>query len=312
VVPTTAAQETPGTALEGAGLGEVTAHRVEGRGWGPTILLCMAVVLAGMIIVVGNPLSAGAASTPKHAFASHRAHKVSLVTPGVTTSPNWSGYVASARSANNGSFSQVSAQWVEPAVTCPKKDAWTLFWVGFDGWPSTDRSVEQGGTSAQCVGGQPRYSAFYEMWPTYAVTTMFTIYAGDQITASVNYSAASQQFLITVSDTTAGHENSQTKAESCPPGLACARSSAEWIAESPSHFGTDTWFPLANYGTVDFTTASATDASGVTGPISDSEWVSSGIERVAGRAKPLAKVSGLENSGSSSAFSDTWHRSGQK
>jgi hypothetical protein len=57
----------------------------------------------------------------------------------------------------------------------PQTNAWTLFWVGFDGWPSSDASVEQGGTSARCVNGVAQYSAFYEMWPTAAVTPMFSV-----------------------------------------------------------------------------------------------------------------------------------------
>ena len=78
-------------------------------------------------------------------------------------------------------FTEVSADWTQKPVTCPRNDAWTLFWVGFDGWPSTDASVEQGGTSARCVNGVPHYSAFYEMWPTHAVTTVFAVQPDDQI-----------------------------------------------------------------------------------------------------------------------------------
>ena len=81
------------------------------------------------------------------------------------------------------------------------------------------------------------------------------------------------------------------------------------MAESPSHFGTDTWFPLADYGTVTFTSATAADANGDSGPISNPvAWNDSGIERVAGTHKALAKVSALQNSGSASAFNDTWQR----
>jgi hypothetical protein len=270
-----------------------------------------------VIVVVARPLSAGAA-TRVHArgMIARQARKVSEVTPPhVATSPNWSGYVAYAPSGNDSGFSQVSAQWTEPAVSCPKKDSWTLFWVGFDGWPSTDRSVEQGGTSAQCVGGVPQYKAFYEMWPSDAVQTQFAVNPGDQISASVVYSPTaysySTPFQITVTDITTGQSFSQL--EACGAGLDCARTSAEWIAESPARYGAKTtqWFPLADYGTVNFTDAQATNILGDSGPISASQWwQSSGIERIAGRSKPLAKVSTLqsENAGSASAFSDTWQR----
>lgn len=285
------------------------------RGWAPTALLCLAVLLAAVIFVEAKPVTAEAAATRPHSHAvavvGPRAEKVSVVTPGTVDSPNWSGYVAQA-TGNDGAFTDVSAQWTEPTVTCPKKDAWTLFWVGFDGWPSTDASVEQGGTSAQCLNGVPHYSAFYEMWPTLSVMPMFPVYAGDQISASVLYqpgAGGSQgEFVITVADTTPAHADQLSMTESCPPTLACARSSAEWIAESPAHFGTENWFPLAKYGTVDFSNATVTNAQGIAGPISDQLWADSGVNRVAGATKPVAVVSSLDNSTSGSAFSDTWRR----
>ena len=48
---------------------------------------------------------------------------------------------------------------------------------------------------------------------------------------------------------------------------------------------------------MDFTNATATDAQGVTGPIQDSQWVDSGIERIAGIDQALATVTPLKNSG---------------
>jgi hypothetical protein len=223
----------------------------------------------------------------------------------VATSPNWSGYVADANSGNDGSFNQVSADWTEPKVQCTKKNAWTLFWVGFDGWPATNRTVEQGGTSAQCVNGVPKYTAFYEMWPSMAVTTMFAINAGDQMSASVVYSATTNSFTINVTDITTGQSAMQSPV--CPTGDSCPRSSAEWIAESPAHFGTDRWFPLADYGTVNFTSATAMNEQGYSGPISFApQWSETKVERVAGAAKPVAKPSNLEPGGY--AFTDTWKR----
>ncbi len=289
--------------------------RVGAQGWGPTLLLCMAVLLAAVAVVMAKPLTAGAmpARTALHAgrkVAAGPDHRnVPLVAPGVPTSPNWSGYVAYPEYGDAGPFTEVSAEWIEPAVTCPQKDAWTLFWVGFDGWPSgepaVDRSVEQGGTSAQCVDGVPHYSAFYEMFPSDAVQPMFPVSAGDQIYADVVYSATTSQYLITVTDLTSVHADTETEVESCPTGFACPRSSAEWIAESPSHFGTTTWFPLANYKKITFTGATAADAAS-SGPISDAYWEDSGIERMAGPALPLAEVSPLRNSGY--VFSDIWRR----
>jgi Peptidase A4 family len=290
--------------------GDATA--VPERGWGPTVALCVAILLAAVFVVVAKPLTAGAAPTRQHAHrkiavrhsVSHVADAPKVAT-GVVPSPNWSGYVAYPEYGANGAFTDVSAEWTEPAITCPKADAWTLFWVGFDGWTPTpgtsDPSVEQGGTSAQCVNGVPHYSAFWEMFPSDAVQPMFSISAGDQIYADVVYSATTDQFLITVTDLTSGHAHTETEVESCPTGFACARTSAEWIAESPSHFGTHTYFPLANYKKIRFSEATAANAE-ASGPISDGYWEDSGIERKGGAA--LALVSPLRNSGY--VFSDTW------
>jgi hypothetical protein len=280
---------------------------VRERGWAPTVILCVAVLLAAGGVVVARPLAAGASpGIHGRSKAVRRAQTVSEVTSPIAVSPNWSGYVSSAPSVNDGSFNQVSAEWTEPRVTCPRKNAWTLFWVGFDGWPATDGTVEQGGTSARCLNGVAQYSAFYEMWPTQAVTTTFPINALDTIEASVAYSSSTGVFTITVTDVTTGA--SRTEYPTCP--TSCSRTSAEWIAESPSHFGTDSWFPLADYGTVRFTSATATNDQGASGPISFTPtWSASGIERRAGGAKPKAEVSALWNAGTTSTFSDTWQPS---
>jgi hypothetical protein len=264
------------------------------------------------LVVVAKPLTATAASTHRQSTPTDRPDRstetVSQVSPPVVASPNWSGYVAYSQQFSPVSFTQVSAHWIEPTVTCPKKDAWTLFWVGFDGWPNSDGTVEQGGTSAQCVNGIPRYSAFFEMWPAESVQTQFAVNPGDHISASVNYTP-DHTFVINVTDSDTGKFFNQTT--TC---ALCARASAEWVAESPSHFGTNRWFPLANYGTMAFTQASAEATTSnypqqsVTGAISDTQWVSSGIVRKDGAAKPKANVSALQNVGASSSFSDTWKR----
>jgi hypothetical protein len=277
----------------------------------------VAVLLAAVVVVVVKTPTADAAARP-HARVHGHAHAAVIaarraaqvqVPPGLSRSPNWSGYVAYPNYGYDSSFNEVSAEWTQAAVTCPKKNAWTLFWVGFDGWSATplttvDRSVEQGGTSAQCVNGVPHYSAFYEMWPTHAVMPMFSVQPGDQIAANVVY--ADNQFLITVTDTTSNQTS--TQAETCATDLACPRTSAEWIAESPSHFGTDNWFPLADFGTMDFTDATTTNTEGVSGPIADAQWQDLGIERIAGHRAAQARVTALENAGGTSTFADSWDR----
>jgi hypothetical protein len=261
----------------------------------------------GMVVVVTAVVALQPLTASASARSHHRVDGVRLGRPAsstdLVTSPNWSGYVAAATASTGGGFDQVGAQWTEPRVSCSAKDAWTLFWVGFDGWPASDQSVEQGGTSAQCVDGVPRYRAFYEMWPASAVTSLFPVAAGDRMTGSVVYSSASQLYLISVTDDTSGR--SVTESVSCPAGQACGRQSAEWVAESPSHFGTDDFFPLAPYGDVTFTSATATDDLGHSGSIADPQWSDSGIERVTGGTRVVATVSPLVDGGGSFAGRST-------
>jgi hypothetical protein len=255
-----------------------------------------------------TPTGAVGARSAKHLAADPVRDRTPVASPvststDVSTSTNWSGYVA-----YDTNFDSVSATWVEPAVTCPKKDAWTLFWVGLDGWNETgaERTVEQGGTSAKCAKGSPTYTAFWEMWPSNAAQLSFPVSPGDDITAGVVYSPSTQQFVITVTDDTTGGSLSETA--SCGTGLECARLSAEWIAESPSVFGTNRYYALADYGTMTFTKAKVTDQEGMAGAISGGEngdeWNYSGIERVLSVKSSKAKVSPLQTSGTS--FSDTF------
>ena len=54
-----------------------------------------------------------------------------------TSSTNWSGYAA-----DSGTYTSVSASWVQPTGTCSSRtDQYSSFWVGLDGYSSD--SVEQ-------------------------------------------------------------------------------------------------------------------------------------------------------------------------
>jgi len=66
------------------------------------------------------------------------------------TSRNWDGYITYA-SSHSTDFNSVTATWVQPTVTCDSANAWTVFWVGLDGW--WNNTVEQGGGPASLIGG---------------------------------------------------------------------------------------------------------------------------------------------------------------
>jgi Peptidase A4 family len=158
-----------------------------------------------------------------------------------STSTNWSGYAVT-----GSRFTSVSSSWTEPTVTC-STTAYSSFWVGLDG--DTSNTVEQTGTDADCSGKTPQYYAWYEMYPKYPVNLRGTVKPGDQMSASVTTNG-SGSFTLTISDSTQGWSNTTTAR------LKSAKlASAEVIAEAPS--GSGGVLPLANFGTVSFSGASA-------------------------------------------------------
>lgn len=216
------------------------------------------------------------------------------------TSRNWAGYVTYA-SSHGTDFNVVKATWVQPAVTCEAAGAWTVFWIGLDGW--WDNTVEQGGSSAQCgaAGGAASYSLWWEMYPTNAIQTVLAINVGDTITASVTYSTSTSVFTIRVKDITTG--KGFTRNETCAGGLICYRSSADVVTEDVGQFGSGGYFPLADYGTMGYTNAHATDITGQKGSISSRHWLNAAVTE-ASAGTTYATVSPLSSRGT--AFDVTW------
>jgi hypothetical protein len=221
-----------------------------------------------------------------------------------TTSSNWSGYAAetSLKSPQSGSVTAVSGTWTVPTVTgSGSGTTYSSVWVGIDGYSS--QSVEQLGTEEDVVNGQAEYSAWYEMYPSNPVTINMTVQPGDKISASVTYETSGSnagQFLLSITDltTTKTYSTYQTYAKA-------QRSSAEWIVEAPS--SNNGVLPLANFGTVSFTSASAT-INGTTGPIDDSAWQAAAIN-MATRSVQEDTTSGLTDSNGTSSFTVTCNAS---
>jgi hypothetical protein len=143
------------------------------------------------------------------------------------SSATWSGYVV----APSTPLTDVSATWKVPPVACAKTTApqAAVFWVGLDGWYS--KTVEQAGVEAYCSGTTAVYTAWWEMFPTNHITQVFSVRPRDSIVASVHY--LNGIFTITVKDITSGATS--TVNARCASGTTCKRSSAEWIAESPTY-----------------------------------------------------------------------------
>jgi hypothetical protein len=170
-----------------------------------------------------------------------------------TSSENWSGYAA-----DSGTYTSVSASWVQPTGTCGgNSDEYSSFWVGLDGYTSS--SVEQTGTDTDCDGGSPSYYGWYETYPNPSYSFGDTVNPGDTITATVT-SQGNGNFEYTLADQT---QNWSVSTQQSEPGAQL--SSAEVIVEAPCCTDSGGILPLADFGTANFSN-SQVDGS----PIGDS------------------------------------------
>jgi hypothetical protein len=229
---------------------------------------------AGLGLVVAAP-AASAQSAVHHASVHKLTH---------ATSSNWGGW-----DNTGGTYTSDSASWVQPAVTCSRKEtSYSSFWVGLDGDGSN--SVEQTGSEADCNHGTAVYSSWYEFYPAYPVNYANTVRPGDHFSASVTYSGG--KYTLVLSDGTQGW--SHTTTGTAPSGL---NASAEVIAEAPS--SNRGVLPLANFGTMSFTNATVNGAT--LGSVPTPQKIT-----MVGRNYTKAAVSDLTGN---NAFSVTWQHS---
>jgi Peptidase A4 family len=247
--------------------------------------------LAVLAVALAPALAAGSASAATHPGTAMtiRAGGTALNRHGglrnEEESTNWSGYAA-----DSGTYTSVSASWVEPKGTCTSATRYSSFWVGLDGYNSS--TVEQTGTDTDCVNGSPQYYGWYEMYPADSFNFGSTVKAGDTITASVVYSG-SNKFKLTLADTTQGWSVNTTKTLS-----GAARSSAEVIIEAPCCTNSGGILPLADFGTVNISNSLVNSAAiGNTDPVEIVMDNSSGQDK-----DTVSSLSGGEN------FSATWLR----
>jgi hypothetical protein len=219
----------------------------------------------------------------------------------VQTSLDWAGYAVTGTT-----FTNVAGSWTQPTATCPKNQLQeAAFWVGIDGYASTDPTVQQIGTDSDCTkakgkaAGGPHYYAWYQLYPQSDVvlsSSTYPVAAGDAITASV--SASGSAYTLSISDGSKWHYSiSQT------PQTQPQNSSAEWIVEAPCTGSKCKILPLADFGSIGFTSASANHQ-----PISYSGFTDNQIDMTnKGGKKTEARTSALSSGGS--GFSVTWLKS---
>jgi len=148
---------------------------------------------------------------------------------------NWAGYLVS---GSNGSVAQVEGSWYVPSLgsPCPKSASGTAvsMWVGIDGYPFDDPTIEQAGTVALCsAAGVPSYYAWYAFDRNGASSPIpgFTVNPGDLIAVVISYNSTSSEFSLNLTDGTETVEDTFS-------GLSAAeRVSAECILEAPQVAG---------------------------------------------------------------------------
>ena len=224
------------------------------------------------------------------------------VTAAPAQSSNWSGY------ADTGSgFSAVSGSWTVPTVSCSSGNSYSAHWIGIDG--ATSSTVEQDGTEADCGAGSGSYDAWYEMYGDSAVNSgnevelspsSYPVFPGDAISASVSVVGAT--WTLAISDSGSASQLHSWSFSTNIVFSGAAQSSAEWIVERPDICNalSCSLATLANFGTVTFTNAAATE-NGIPGSIST--WSNAAIEMLNG-STPIAVPGPLDPTGS--IFTDTY------
>jgi hypothetical protein len=206
-----------------------------------------------------------------------------------STTLNWSGYAVEypdLSSPQNGVVTDVKGTWTVPSVSSTTSNTYSSAWVGIDGYSSS--TVEQIGTEHDWYNGSPRYYAWFEMYPKPSNVINKPVRPGDTINAEVKY--ANSSFILTLQDIQQNWTFTVTQKSN-----KAHRSSAEWIVEAPWSGGV---LPLASFGTISFSGASAT-INNHTGTISDSSWAYDAITMVTSSGTIEASPSGLSGGGSS-------------
>lgn len=224
----------------------------------------------GLLLALGTA-AALAASAPIAAAAGSSASDV-ITQPVVGAT--WAGYdsiaASTPESAAQTYFTSVTGSFAAPALRCdPAAPARASVWVGLGGVLST-RAVYgplQVGIDADCHHGRASYLAWYEAYPEPLQPVRLAVAAGDMLTATVSIDPAGRPRVV-LSDTTTGDSMAKTLAGVRVKPLAT--DSAEWIVEGPA-----SQQALANFGSVTFSNATATESSAATvhsGPIDDPAW----------------------------------------
>jgi hypothetical protein len=178
-------------------------------------------------------------------------------------SSNWAGYAVTAATP----FHSVSGRWIEPAATCDQGfPTYSAFWVGLGGFKQNSQKLEQIGIEADCTAhGRASTFAWYELVPNAPVQLKLRVRPGDVVTARVTLDGS--RVGLRIQNLTTHRRFAKTLSFPAPD-----TSSAEWIAEAPSECVSANLcqtLPLTDFGTVHFTSSTATSAGAHPGTITD-------------------------------------------
>ncbi|KAI0662848.1 peptidase A4 family-domain-containing protein [Cubamyces menziesii] len=187
-------------------------------------------------------------------------------------SSNWAGVVLPTPPAGE-NFTAVTGTFTVPTLA-PSAYAATSIWVGIDGWNTDFNSDAQGlfqaGIDCWMENGKLSFDTWYEWVPDGSYNfTGFDISAGDVLTFSL-VATSTTEGTINVENETTGQKISHVL--DAPPiaHSQLALQSADWIMEDFFWYGQ---VPLADFGTIRFTDASAKTTGGKTVGLTDATIV---------------------------------------
>lgn len=204
-------------------------------------------------------------------------------------SRNWSGYTAT-----NGTFISVTGTWTIPTTTNSGHTSTDATWVGIGGIKSNDL-IQSGTQNIISSNGQVTTTAFYELLPIVPQSiSSVSVKTGDSITVTITQQSAGQWLINFNNNST--NQNYQTTIT-----YNSSLSSAEWIEEAPSNGRSI--LPLDTFGTVSFTSGSATQNGGNQQSLSGNQAQAITMTNRQGQA--LATVSPLGSDGASFTITRT-------
>ncbi|EKM56252.1 uncharacterized protein PHACADRAFT_253281 [Phanerochaete carnosa HHB-10118-sp] len=174
-------------------------------------------------------------------------------------SENWAGAVL-----NSGAdtYKSVTATFTIPTPKEPSGSSGShaaSAWVGIDG-DTCDTAILQTGLDFTIDGGEVSFDAWYEWYPDYAYDfSGISFSVGDSVTLTVTASSTTSGTAVITNNS-----KGKTVTQKITSGSALCEQDAEWIVEDFEEG--DSLVPLANFGTVTFTGASAKTGSGSVGP----------------------------------------------